>query len=303
MARDPCVRGKGSPYPHRGTRGAKLPFLHRRRKHPHSSVLGGAPNSSQRGPRSSCQHMQDSPTPARVTRAPPSFLPTLQGASSPCARGAPRRRRHEPLFLGARISALSCAPVARREPPLLECVRPPGRAVKTPVAACAARHESPGLPAHVQGQPFSGNARHEHPATPSLLAWRSTSTPVPASEARAPAGNFPARGDHPSSQHARRKRPLPDTRRCPNPASGRVVQGPFVALLEPPGSGVLPLTRRVPQSKAMFPQLPRRGSTLVGSPASTGHGAVPYRGPCGPHSQAARPQLGTEGSQACDTSS
>ena len=92
--------------------------------------------------------------------------------------------------------------------------------------------------------------------------------------------------------------------------SGRVVQGPFVALLEPPGSGVLPLTRRVPQLKAEFPQLPRRGSALVGSPASAGHGAVPHRGPCvlnsapsGPHSQAARPQPGTEGPRACDTSS
>ncbi|XDB67268.1 hypothetical protein AB1E18_019634 [Capra hircus] len=104
VARDPCARGKGSPYPHPGTRGAKLPFLHMRRKHPHSGARRGAPNSSQRGPRSSCQHMPASPTPARVTRAPPSlFCPRCRArALFSCARGASRRRRHEPLFLDAR---------------------------------------------------------------------------------------------------------------------------------------------------------------------------------------------------------
>ena len=61
------------------------------------------PNSCQRCLRISCQRMPASPTPARVTRRPPLFCPRCRArALSSCARGAPRRRRHEPLFLGAR---------------------------------------------------------------------------------------------------------------------------------------------------------------------------------------------------------
>ena len=154
----------------------------------------------------------------------------------------------------------------RREPPLLECVRPPGRAVKTPVAACAARHESPGLPAHVQGQPFSGNARHEHPATPSLLAWRSTSTPVPASVARAPAGNFPARGDHPCLQHARRERPLPDTRRCPNPAFWARGARPLFCTSGAPGVGCPSAHTKSSSVESRVPSTAKKGVRTRGLP-------------------------------------
>ena len=46
------------------------------------------------------------------------------------------------------------------------------------------------------------------------------------------------------------------------------------------GTCVLPSTRSVPQSRTMFPRLPRRVSPLAGPAASTGHGDVPARGLC-----------------------
>ena len=82
-----------------------------------------------------------------------------------------------------------------------------------------------------------------------------------------------------------------------------------------PGTGVLPCTRRLPQSRAVFPQLPGRGSPLSGPAASTGHGGgriagrvpstahavVPTPGLCAlnrgqrrPHSRAVHPQTHME---------
>ena len=142
------------------------------------------------------------------------------------------------------------------------------------------------------GPAFPRSARHEHPALPFLLAWRSTSTLVPACAARAPPGKFPVRADHPSPQPVRRECPLLDNVTLGEPLlPGRVAQAPFLALQEPLGTGVLPLTGRVPQLKDMLPQLPRRGSSLAGPALSTGHGAVPHREPCVPKRACSGPHL------------
>lgn len=79
---------------------------------------------------------------------------------------------------------------------------------------------------------------------------------------------------------ARRERPpvpapagsaLPPARAAQAPASWERGASPHLAQAGPrsPGTGVLPSTRRVPQLRAVFPQLPRRGSPLAGPTPST----------------------------------
>ena len=278
--RVPARRGSAFPLPDPGTRGAKPCFLHRRRKHPLSCARSRAQILVP------AHAVQPSRTRGASPPTPPLllFCPCCRArALSSCARWAPRRRRHEPLFLGARYQPSPVGVWRDASPHFLSAPGLVAGRCKTPLAARAAGHEPPRSSRAPHTSIPAGPARREHPQETFL-----------------PARTIPP----PSTRDA--SAPFLTTRCGASPCFlGAWRELPFLALPGPPGTGVLPRSRRVPQSRAVFPQLLRRGSPLAGPAASTGHGRAPLREPCalssarsGPRSREARLQLGTEGSRA-----
>ena len=201
--------------------------------------------------------------------ANPPFLPRLQARPLPSVtRGVPRHRRHESLFLGARYQPFPVPAWCDASPHFLSAL-----GLLVPVVQNQL--------ARVRNQPFPGRARLEPPSHFCSRGARGASTPLP------------AQADHPSAEHPRRQRPLPDcAARRESLLSGRVARAPLSCARGPPETAVLPRTRRVPPSRAVFPHpkkgVPTRGPrglhwTWRGSPLravcfQTAHGVVPTRG-------------------------
>ena len=109
-------------------------------------------------------------------------------------------------------------------------------------------------------------------ATPSCVrvaSWHTGCEPPLWAHVGARAPRFRRTRGPPCPQHPRLEPALP--------AHAALREPPITARASVPGTGVLPSTRSVPQSRTMFPRLPRRVSPLAGPAPSTRHGGVPTR--------------------------
>ena len=182
--RVPARRGSAFPLPDPGTRGAKPCFLHRRRKHPLSCARSRAqilvPAHAVQPSRTRGASPPPPPPPP-----PPPFLPMLQGASSLFLRAlGPTPQATRASLPGRTVSALSCGRVARREPSLLECAGPRGRAVQNPTSCARGGARAPTLLPSTTTPPFL-LARHGASIPRKLSCRRGPSLPL-ARATRAP---------------------------------------------------------------------------------------------------------------------